>query len=404
MLMSEAEEVALDRKWAAHQISADYGASQDAELNAYVSGVGTGIAEWTHRPGMPYSFRVVNTPVVNGYTMPAGTVALGRGLMLAMEDEAELAAVLGHELGHVNARHAAERMSKNLLMTAIVTGVAAYAEHEKEGYGQLAAGLGAIGSGALLARYSRNDEREADALGMEYMTRSGQNPEGMVGLMDSFRKLEKERPSAVTLLFATHPMSDERYQTAAERVKTSYADAANRERFRQRYMDRTAALRSVRKAVEAMQQGEASMLKKDYDAAEGHFRTALTAAPEDYAGLLLMAKCFLAGNRPGDARRYVEEARRVYPGEPQAEHVLGVCQERLRRYDSALASFDRYESLLPGNGNTLYFRARCLDGMGRKRAAATEYQRYRQLDPNGEFSGQARHRLIQWGYAVPNQY
>lgn len=401
MLMSEGEEVALDRKWAPHQFSADYGASQDGGLNAYVAGVGAAMADFTHRPAMPYSFRVINTPVVNGYTMPAGSVALGRGLILAMSDEAELAAVLGHEMGHVNARHAAERMSKNILMMAMVSGVAAYVENEREGYGDLAAGLGAIGAGALLARYSREDEREADALGMEYMTRAGHNPQGMVGLMDAFRGLEKERPGAVALLFATHPMSDERYRTAAQRVQTTYAAAAQRDLHRQRYMDRTAGLRAISSAIEQMQKGEAALACGKCDEAGGHFDAALRTAPDDYAALLLMAKCRLAQNRPGDALRYAEHASRVYPDEPQADHVVGICKERLRRYDGALQSFNRYEQRLPGNSRTLFFRARCLEGMGSRRAAAVEYQRYMAREPAGDLADYAARRLAEWGYAKP---
>ena len=205
MFISETGEVDLDRKWAPHQFSTDYGVTRDDMLNGYVGSVGDSMSGLTHRPGMPYSFRVVNNVVVNGYTMPAGSVGLARGLMLAMESEADLAAVLGHELGHVNARHAGQRMTSNILLNAMVTGLVAYVEYEKKKYADLAAGLGGIGASLLLCRYSRDDERQADELGMLYMTRAGHNPRGMATLMDTFRNLHTSRPGAVDLLFSTTP-------------------------------------------------------------------------------------------------------------------------------------------------------------------------------------------------------
>ena len=263
MLVSESQEVNLDREWAPHQFSADYGVSQDEDLNVYVSEVGNAIAALTQRPQMPYSFRVVNNVVVNGYTFPGGSVGLARGLMLAINSEAELAAVLGHELGHVNARHAAERMTKGLVASLTLMGVGEYMKREKEDYADLAVGLGGIGANLLLSRYSRDDEREADALGMAYMTKAGYTPLGMVTLMDTFRSLHKGKPSVVDVLFATHPMSDDRYETARKRAESEYAEALLYPDRRERFMDRTARLRAMRGAIERMQSGQEAILHRD---------------------------------------------------------------------------------------------------------------------------------------------
>jgi predicted Zn-dependent protease len=115
MLVSESQEISWDKESAAHQFSAHYGATQDKQLNEYVISVGSSMVPGCHRPNMPYNFRVVNSPVVNGYTFPAGSMALARGLMLEMESEAQLAAVLGHEIGHVCARHTGSRMSWTMM-------------------------------------------------------------------------------------------------------------------------------------------------------------------------------------------------------------------------------------------------------------------------------------------------
>ena len=398
MLMSESKELETDRNIAPHQFSADYGAVKDKELNSYVSKIGNDIARYSHRPQMPYNFRVLNSNVVNGYTFPAGSVGLDRGLMITMEDESQLAAVIGHEIGHVSYRHAGERMSKQLAWMGAVALLGAYLEYEKKKYAALAAGLGAIGANMLLCRYSRENEREADEIGMEYMVRAGHNPRGMVGLMDCFRKLSKSKPNVVEVLFSTHPMSDERYNTAASRIKNKYSDKESLSLNRERYMDYTAKLRSIRGAIELMQDGEQALMSNKLPQAEAKCREALNLVPGDYVGLLLVAKCLLVQKKYAEAVKYAEEAKTVYPEEPQAKHLCGIIKIGNSQFESALNDFKFYEGALPGNSNTIYYQGFCHEKMGQKPMAAEKYQKYLNQDPQGEYSENAKARLIQWGY------
>jgi len=403
MLMSEAQEVKMDQQYAPHQFSFDFGAAQDAKLNAYLVQLGNDMAKRSHRPNMPYNFRVLNTVVVNGYTMPAGSVGLARGLMLMMENEAQLAGVVGHEIGHVCYRHAGERMSKQMATTALVAAVGAYLEYEKKEYAAIATGLGMVGANMLLCRYSRDDEREADEIGMEYMVRAGHNPNGMIGLMDGFQKLHKSKPGLVEVLFSTHPMSDERYKTAMARVKSKYGGTGDMPVNRERYMDNIASIRAIRPAIEKMQEGDAALAKNKAGEAESKYREALNIAPDDYAGLLSMARCCLVQKKFGDARQFAEKAKAVYPQEPQAKHICGVSKVACGQFDSALQDFTWYEQHLPGNSNTTYFKGLCHDKMGNRKPAAEHYQRYLQQDGKGEFANSARQRLVSWGYYVAPQ-
>ncbi|MGD8540943.1 MAG: M48 family metalloprotease, partial [Desulfobacteraceae bacterium] len=102
MLVSEDQEIQLDRQNSPYQFSSDYGVVQDAALNRYIHQTGLKLAARTHRPQMPYSFRCVNATYVNAYAFPGGSIAATRGILLKLQNEAELAALLGHELGHVN--------------------------------------------------------------------------------------------------------------------------------------------------------------------------------------------------------------------------------------------------------------------------------------------------------------
>ena len=155
MLMGEGEEVQVDRVNSPHQFSADYGVTQDAALNAYVSGVGMALARSTHRSHMPYNFNVVNATYVNAYAFPGGSIAITRGILAELDNEAELAGLIGHELGHVNARHTAARMSKSRLLGTLVGGASIIAGAASQTLGNLAGTVGGLGASLLLARYSR---------------------------------------------------------------------------------------------------------------------------------------------------------------------------------------------------------------------------------------------------------
>jgi predicted Zn-dependent protease len=403
MLVSEQQEIQIDQQYAPMQFSADYGPVQDRSLNNYIDRVGKNMAAKTHRPQMPYSFRVVNATYVNAYAFPAGSIAATRGIMLKLDNEAELAALLGHELGHVNARHTAERMTTGTITQTLVGIVAAYAGSQDELYGQIAATLGMIGSGMLLASYSRDNEREADNLGMEYSVTNGYSPEGMVGLMEMLNSLRKGKPSAIELMFSTHPWSQERLQSMTAQARGKYGAARRQPLHRERYMDNTARLRAKKDAIEKMQTGDGLMAHKKYDQALDHYKTALRSAPDDYAGLTMMAKCLLMKNNNSEGLRYAREANSVYPQEGQAIHLKGMANLRMQRFEPAYQSFSRYDKMLPGNPMIEFYKGYTLEKMGRREQAAKNYYNFLQQVQKGKEAEHAYKRLVSWGYIKQNK-
>jgi predicted Zn-dependent protease len=399
MLISEDDEIKLDKQNSIIQFSADFGPVQDQKLNDYINRTGKNLAKQTHRPHLPYSFRGVNATYINAYAFPGGSIAATRGILLALNNEAELAALLGHELGHVNARHTAQQMSKNVLTQAVVGSVSVLAGTQGALYGQLASQIGAIGSGALLASYSRDNEREADELGMEYMVRSNYSPKGMIGLMDMLQSLSKHKPSAVELMFATHPMGEERYKTVVETVNSKYKSALNHPLYRERYMDNTARLRAQKEAIEEMQKGEKKLGKRNFSQADTHFRRALKKAPNDYAALIYISTSQLIQKKYAVGRQYAEMAQKVYPQEAQAYHFSGFAKIHLKDFEGAYEDFNIYEGLLPGNPNTIFFKGYCQEKMGHVPEAAKEYRRYLQVVQQGEYATYAYRRMNEWGYA-----
>ncbi|MDM8569959.1 M48 family metalloprotease [Thiotrichales bacterium HSG1] len=400
MLMSESQEISIDKEQSPHQISTDYGTLQDQRLNNYISEVGNKMARRSHRPKMPYSFQGVNATYVNAYAFPGGTIATTRGILLALKNEAELAGLLGHEIGHVNARHTASRMSKNMLIGAtVMLGTALISSSKKyRHFGQIAGLIGQVGSGMLLAHYSRTDERQADSLGMEYMVKSGNSPHGMVGLMELLKTMSKHKPSVVETMFATHPMGSERYNSAKASANGMYRRHRKMPLNRDRYMDNTAKLRRMKKSIEAMQQGEKEMGSKNFSRAERQFKKALNRTPNDYAALLMMTKCQIAREQPKQANRYISLAKRINPNEAQARNLSGVTNMMYSRFDVAYKDFVKSERLLPGNPNTVFLQGISLESMQDKRAAANAYSRFLKVNKRGDQAQHAKQRLKDWGY------
>ena len=396
MLVSREQEIAIDKQNSPHQFSADYGIVQDASLKKYVNSRGQNLSSQTHRPDMPYEFNPVNATYVNAYAFPGGSIGLTRGILLELENEAELAALIGHELGHVNARHTASQMSKGVLAQAALAGVGIAAADTE--YAPLIGSLGGIGAGMLLASYSRDNERQADALGMEYMVRAGYSPKGMIELQDMLRGLSKRQPSAIETMFSTHPMSQERYSTAVDRAHSEYRQALGQPVYRERYMDNTVAIRRLAPMIKELQAGQKAMSAKKFTQAESHYRSALKHKSDDYAALVMMSECLLAQNKVNEAETYADKAHQVYPQEPKALHFQGVASLMGKGYDKAYQAFQTYEQRLAGNPNTIFLKGYSLEGMGRKSQAAEEYRRYLNRVNRGEQASYAYAQLVEWGY------
>jgi predicted Zn-dependent protease len=396
MLMSEQQEIATDRKQSPHQFSEDFGTISEVRVNSYVERVGKELGAKSHRPGMPYSFRVVEASHVNAYAFPGGSIACTRGILLGIDNEAQLAALLGHEIGHVSARHTAARMSQGMLMQLAVVGATIAVSQKDDRFTPVAGTVGALGSGLLLAKYSRDDERQADALGMEYMVRVGYNPEGMVGLMQMLTSLHDKEPSQLQMMFASHPMSQERLANAKNAIATHYNTFGDAPLFRERFMDETEPLRRYKPAVEAIQKGDKAFGGGKPEAAAPHYSDALKAIPDDYEALVKMARCLLVQNQAKEARVYAERAKAVKPGEAQALAALGLASLRQKDFASAHNEFSGYQQLLPGNPGMYFLDGYSLENLGRRPEAASLYRRYLESGAKDKAAQYAQNRLMAW--------
>ena len=207
-LVSTSTEIARGEEYYPAAQQAGGGLIQDPALADYVADVGQRVAAMSDRP-LPYEFVVLNTSSPNAWALPGGKIAITRGLLMELEDEAELAAVLGHEIVHAAAKHSAQRMQRELLSQLVVLGAAIALEGSD--YANYV--LGASGLGLLLVdqTYSRDAERDADRYGMKYMHAAGYDTAAAVTLQEKFVALAEGREGGwLEGLFSSHPASTER--------------------------------------------------------------------------------------------------------------------------------------------------------------------------------------------------
>lgn len=224
-------------KQAHQQVLAEYGVYEDAQLQAYVKDIGQRLAAKSHRGELEWTFTVLDSPEINAFALPGGYVYVTRGIMAYMESEADLAGVIGHEIGHVTARHGAQRATRQ--QTAGLGVLAASVLGAVLGVGDLANQVSQGVAAGYVANYSREQELQADKLGAEYLARSSYDPENMVDVIQVLRDQERfaadqakadgKPPSQGVDWLASHPTNERRLQDITEIAagydgKADYAD------------------------------------------------------------------------------------------------------------------------------------------------------------------------------------
>lgn len=219
-LVSEGQEIQMGQEYAA-QVDAGMGLYGDEDLQSYVDSVGQALAAVSERPDLPWSFKIVDDPVINAFALPGGPVYLARGIMTHFNSEAEMASVLGHEIGHITARHTVEQISRAQLAQLGIVATQVLVP-ELRPFGEALGG----GLGILFLKFGRDDESQSDELGFRYMMRLGYDPQGAV---DMFRILERQRDAAggspIPEWQSTHPDPGNRVVAAEQRVAASQVES-----------------------------------------------------------------------------------------------------------------------------------------------------------------------------------
>lgn len=285
------------------------------ELSVYVSGVGQKLAAVAERP-LPYEFVVLNSSVPNAWALPGGKIAVNRGLLTTLENEAELAAVLGHEIVHAAARHGAKAQERGMLLQAgmVAASIGVAMSDVDANLGNLMVAGASVGAQLINVRYGREAELESDLYGMRYLRQVGYDPVAAVSLQEKFLRLSEQDGRARSWLdglFASHPPSAERVErnrrTAAELGTGGDLGA-------ERYARAVAPLRAMQPAYDQHDQAIAAAQKKDFATARRLAQSAAQAVPREGRFQQLLGDLAMAEKQPARALPYYERAVNLDPG------------------------------------------------------------------------------------------
>ena len=236
-LISEGQEVQMGQQ-AAQEVAQSIGLVQDQALQDYVQRIGESLARDSERPGLPWTFRVVDDPTPNAFALPGGYIFVTRGLLNVMGSEAQLASVLGHEIGHVTARHSVQMISRQQA-AQLGLGIGMILMPELAQYGELAG----QGLQLLFLKYGRDAEHQADELGFKYALADNYDVREMPEVFTSLARVgEAAGASPLPAWMSTHPYPEERIQRTMQRIEALDRSLAEATTDEAEYLERTSGL------------------------------------------------------------------------------------------------------------------------------------------------------------------
>ena len=234
VLISERQEIEIGHE-NDRAITNQMGLYDDFALQEYVQSLGRKLASLSERPDLAWSFKVVDDPVVNAFALPGGYIYVTRGILAHLDNEVELVAILGHEIGHVTARHSVSQMSKAQLTQLGLGAASVVAPEEAQRFG----GLVSSGLGLLFLKYGRDDERQADDLGLRYVAAAGYDARPMADVFDMLERVSDAAGGGrVPGWMATHPAPANRRERAKEQLAALGQDFAGRPVGREEFLRR----------------------------------------------------------------------------------------------------------------------------------------------------------------------
>lgn len=346
-LISTAEEISTgEKQYGPAQQSQGGTYEVDPTLSHYVNQVGQRLAAVSDRD-LPYEFVVINDSTPNAWALPGGKIAVNRGLLLQLENEAELAAVLGHEIVHAAARHGAKAMERAMLLQGAVM-LTALSSQDSE-YSNYIVGGASIGAQLINQRYGRHAELEADQYGMTYMARAGYDPASAVSLQEKFVAMKEGRRSDwLSGLFASHPPSEERVssnQAMANEIQVT--QRKDWEVGSQRFHQQLAYLSQKKPAYDAFDQATTLLADKEAPVALNRVEKAINLEPKEPRFYGLKADIlFHQKNYNGAIRQYnaaLEKDTAYY----QYYLGRGLTYSKLGNKTKARNDLEKSNSLLP---------------------------------------------------------
>ncbi len=452
MLVSEADELALGQAAYPALRWQDGGPLRvDPATQGYLDGIVERLHAVSHRPTLPVDFTLHSASAPNAWAIP-GHTAMNRGLLQALENEAQFAFVMGHELGHVAARHSARRQTYGIVGDVLLgAGAVALGSQGVDGpLAQLALGGAALGTQLVLLRYDRQQELQADELGVRYMARAGYDPREAVRAHEVLERAvdgylanlgqSRAAPGPITEFLSTHPRHEVRVAELARLVEGLPPAAARPDgdgRFAARWAAATAGVRALAPAYVRYDRARLALSRQDGAAAEAELGAARAVADQAQfatleGGLLRArgraaeaeaayrrARALFPGYQPalhglgalaygeGQPARAVaplEDSLRLRPGYAPSEQLLGLALARLGRASDAVPHLRAAAAAAPRDPELHGILAQQYEQLGDSRAALAAWRAQLSAAPDSPLGRQARQRVAALGGAVTTSY
>jgi predicted Zn-dependent protease len=320
----------------------------DPELTSYVQEVGDRLAARARRKDLlDFEFSVLNDSTPNAWALPGGKIVVNRGLLVNLNSEAELAAVLGHEIVHADAAHAARQQSKGILtqIGAVASMVILQSTIDSQSAREVAMMVPAAGAQLLSQKYGRDAEREADEYGMLYMSEAGYDPQGSVDLQKTFVKLaERRNQDWLSGLFASHPPSLERVENNEE---TASSLPPGGEIGQQRYTNKTAYLKRVQAAYKAFDEANKAASEGNLELAQSKLDLAMSIEPRESLFHSLQGDIHALGDELNSALASYSRAVRANDNFFYGYLRKGQVEYRLDRIQAARSDLSKSLELMP---------------------------------------------------------
>jgi predicted Zn-dependent protease len=438
MFVSENQEMELGREFYPNALWGDIGGGgefKDERLRSYLNETVSRLHSVSHRPQLPVEFAIQNSSVPNAWAIP-GYVVMTRGLIAVLDSEAEFAFVMGHEMGHVSARHSAQHMTYGMVQQ-MGLGTAGIALSGKD-YADIALGVGAVGSSLLLLKYSRDDELEADRLGILYMTKIGYDPQNAIRAHRNLEKVSQEYMKQIGKdptekgffedLLSTHPRTSVRIDEIQSIINSVEPVISGDGTYRERYQREKAGLESINKiylayydpAVRAFQndsiaEADALILKaiqadqhqpsfytlkgfimlkgKDFPEAERYFKTAVNIQNDyepAYRGLGALKyyqKAYTEGIN------YLKKGASIFPQDISAHYFLGMSYYQLKDCQSAIPHLNMVSQAQSNHPEIHGILGTCYEAEGKLSDAYNEYSMQLQVAPDSNVGKYAAERI-----------
>lgn len=439
MLVSESQEIAMGKEFYPSALWGDLGGGgqyRDEQLHSYLKDIVMRIHAVSHRPNLPVDFAIQNSSVPNAWAIP-GHVVITRGLLAGLENEAEFAFVMGHEMGHVAARHSARHMTYGILQQ-VGLGAAGIALSGTE-YANLALGVGAIGSSLLLLKYGRDDELESDSLGIEYMVKLGYDPQNAISAHRNLEKISGEYLKSLGKtspergffedLLSTHPRTAVRIDEIRMMINRIQSPQISGDgTYRERFQMKTAALREtnriyreyydpavrqyqnnnldeanslIEKALAKNQsqpafhtlKGFIQLKEKNFREARDSFQASMASDREYAPAYRGMGILFYIQNNYREGIDYLNKAISLFPQDALSHYFLGMSFYKLQNYKSAIPHLKAFAEVQPKHPEIFGTLGICYEQLGDPSSAFQAYSLQMKVAPDSEMGRHAAARI-----------